>query len=120
MLLEAVLHRSLLQQACAPALGLWIAVLVLRRADSGNPLSPSTSEEYIRGYHDKSYLLKVLHLPFRLIAGIATVGLGGAAGLEGPAIYAERPRDRQSNGGSRGSLEIKTVKLYWWQEQQPV
>ena len=43
VLLEAVLHRSLLQQACAPALGLWIAVLVLRRADAGNPLSPSTS-----------------------------------------------------------------------------
>ena len=88
VLLEAVLHRSLLQQACAPALGLWIAVLVLRRADSGSPLSPSTSEEYIRGYHNKGYLLKVLHLPFRLIAGIATVGFGGAAGLEGPAIYA--------------------------------
>ena len=88
VLLEAVLHRSLLQQACAPGLGLWIAVLVLRRADAGDPLSPSTSEEYIRGYHDKSYVLKVLHFPFRLIAGIATVGLGGAAGLEGPAIYA--------------------------------
>ena len=88
ILLEAVLHRSLLQQACAPAVGLWIAVLVLRWSDSGNPLSPSTSEEYIRGYHNKSYVLKVVHLPFRLLAGIATVGLGGAAGLEGPAIYA--------------------------------
>ena len=88
VLLETVLHRSLWQQACAPALGLWIAVLVLRRADGGDPLSPSTSEEYIRAYHNKSYLLKVLHLPFRLIAGIASVGLGGAAGLEGPAIYA--------------------------------
>ena len=88
ILLEAVLHRSLLQQACAPAVGLWIAVLLLRWSDSGNPLSPSTSEEYIRGYHNKSYVLKVVHLPFRLLAGIATVGLGGAAGLEGPAIYA--------------------------------
>ena len=88
VLLEDILHRSLWQQACAPALGLWIAVLLLRRSDSGHPLSPSTSEEYIRGYHNKSYTLKVVHLPFRLLAGIATVGMGGAAGLEGPAIYA--------------------------------
>ena len=88
ILLDAVLHRSLWQQALAPVLGLWLAVLLLRYADSGNPLSPATSEEYIRGYHNKSYVLKVVHLPFRLLAGIATVGMGGAAGLEGPAIYA--------------------------------
>ena len=44
VLLEDILHRSLWQQACAPALGLWIAVLLLRRSDSGHPLSPSTSE----------------------------------------------------------------------------
>ena len=88
VLLEDILHRSLWQQALAPALGLWIAVLLLRYSDSGHPLSPSTSEEYIRGYHNKSHVLKVVHLPFRLLAGIATVGMGGAAGLEGPAIYA--------------------------------
>ena len=88
VLLEDILHRSLWQQALAPALGLWLAVLLLRYSDAGHPLSPSTSEEYIRGYHNKSHVLKVIHLPFRLIAGVATVGMGGAAGLEGPAIYA--------------------------------
>ena len=75
VLLEDILHRSLWQQALAPALGLWIAVLLLRYSDSGHPLSPSTSEEYIRGYHNKSHVLKVVHLPFRLLAGIATVGM---------------------------------------------
>ena len=88
VLLEDILHRSLWQQALAPALGLWLAVLLLRYSVAGHPLSPSTSEEYIRGYHNKSHVLKVIHLPFRLIAGVATVGMGGAAGLEGPAIYA--------------------------------
>ena len=81
VLLDAVLHRNLLQQAFAPALGLWIAVLLLRWSDSGNPLSPSTSEEYIRSYHNKSYVLKVLHLPFRLLAGVATVGLNLIVGV---------------------------------------
>jgi CIC family chloride channel protein len=87
-LLEDILERDLWQKAAAPVVGLWIAILVLRWADRGSPLSPSTSEEYIRSYHSKSQLLRLIHLPFRMLAGIATVGMGGAVGLEGPSIYA--------------------------------
>ena len=87
-LLKDILERDLWQKAAAPVVGLWIAILVLRWADRGSPLSPSTSEEYIRSYHSKSQLLRIIHLPFRMLAGIATVGMGGAVGLEGPSIYA--------------------------------
>lgn len=88
MLLEEVLHLELWKQALAPGLGLLVAILVLRWADAGQPLSPATSEEYIRAYHSRSDVVRVLQLPFRILAGIATVGMGGAVGLEGPSVYA--------------------------------
>jgi len=88
VLLDEVLHMELWKQALAPGLGLLIAILLLRWADMGRALSPATSEEYIRAFHTRSGELKLRHLPFRLAAGIATVGMGGAVGLEGPSVYA--------------------------------
>ncbi|WP_419842450.1 chloride channel protein [Candidatus Poriferisodalis sp.] len=88
VLLERVLHLPPWQRMIAPALGLWGAVLMLRWADAGRRLSPSTSEEYIRAFHDRSHPLRYRDLPLRLTAGIVTVGTGGAVGLEGPSIYA--------------------------------
>jgi chloride channel protein, CIC family len=88
LLLEEVLHLELWKQALAPGIGLLVAILVLRWADAGQPLSPATSEEYIRAYHSRSDVVRVLQLPFRILAGIATVGMGGAVGLEGPSVYA--------------------------------
>lgn len=88
ILLERVLHLPTWQQAAAPALGLWAAVLMLRWARWGRQLSPSTAEEYIRAYHDRNHPMRLRDLPMRLVAGIVTVGSGGAVGLEGPSIYA--------------------------------
>ena len=88
VLLERVLHLPTWQMVASPALGLWAAVLVLRWAYVGQQLPSSTSEEYIRSYHDRNHPMKLRHLPFRLTAGILTVGSGGAVGLEGPSIYA--------------------------------
>ena len=88
VLLERVLHLPPWQRVLAPALGLWAAVLMLRWADAGRRLSPSTSEEYIRAFHDRTYPMRFRDLPFRLAAGIVTIGSGGAVGLEGPSIYA--------------------------------
>ncbi len=88
VLLAEVLEAELWQQALAPGVGLLVAILVLRWADAGKPLSPSTSEEYIRAYHSRTPVVRLLQLPFRLTAGIATVGMGGAVGLEGPSVYA--------------------------------
>ncbi|HCB34107.1 MAG TPA: hypothetical protein DEP69_02765 [Acidimicrobiaceae bacterium] len=88
VLLSQVLTLDLWKQAAAPAVGLFASVLILRWAKGGRPLSSATSEEYIRAYHDRSHPILLRYLPFRMAAGIATVGFGGAVGLEGPAIYA--------------------------------
>ena len=88
VLLERVLHLPPWQRMIAPALGLWGAVIMLRWADAGRRLSPSTSEEYIRAFHDRNHPMRFRDLPARLLAGIVTVGSGGAVGLEGPSIYA--------------------------------
>ncbi len=88
VLLERVLHLPPWQRMIAPALGLWGAVIMLRWADAGRRLAPSTSEEYIRSFHDRNHPMRFRDLPARLVAGIVTVGSGGAVGLEGPSIYA--------------------------------
>ncbi len=88
VLLERVLHLPPWQRMIAPALGLWGAIIMLRWADAGRRLAPSTSEEYIRAFHDRNHPMRFRDLPTRLLAGIVTVGSGGAVGLEGPSIYA--------------------------------
>ncbi len=88
VLLARVLELDLWQQALAPAVGLFAAVLILRWANIGRVLSSSTAEEYIRAYHNRNHPMLLRYMPFRLAAGITTIGLGGAVGLEGPAIYA--------------------------------
>ncbi|MBC8364520.1 MAG: chloride channel protein [Actinobacteria bacterium] len=85
VLLEMVIHRPLWQIAMAPALGLVIAALVLRTVGRGT--NPATSDEFIRVYHERTPKLPLGDLPAKLLAGIATIGLGGALGLEGPSIY---------------------------------
>ncbi|RMH76995.1 MAG: CBS domain-containing protein, partial [Actinomyces sp.] len=84
-LLERVLHAPFAWQIAAPGIGLVVAALVLNWVGGG--LSPSTSDEYVRAFHSDNPVLPLHALPVRILAGIATVGLGGTAGLEGPSIY---------------------------------
>ena len=70
----------------SPGVGLLVAALLLRFLGRG--LSPATSEEYIAAYHERRDRVRVRDLIARLPAGAATVGGGGALGLEGPSIYA--------------------------------
>ncbi|MCP3938574.1 MAG: chloride channel protein [Actinomycetia bacterium] len=86
LLLHEVLHAPLWVRAITPGIGLLVAVLILKFIGRG--LSPATSEEYIAAYHDRKPRVRSIHLPVRLPAGAATIGGGGAAGLEGPSIYA--------------------------------
>lgn len=86
ILLDDVLHAPLWRQALTPGLGLLAAAVILHVLGRG--LSPATSEEYIAAYHDRRNRVRVRDLLARLPAGAATVGSGGAAGLEGPSIYA--------------------------------
>ncbi len=78
--LDAVVEAPIWLQALAPGAGLVIATLLLRKR------SPSTSDEYVRTFHSGGDLAWRDFLP-KLGAAVATLGLGGAAGLEGPSIY---------------------------------
>jgi CIC family chloride channel protein len=86
---EVVLHSveelPLAMQAIAPIFGLAIAALVLRTL--GNGASNATSDEYITAYHQRTPELPPKLLLPRMLAGVATIGSGGALGLEGPSIY---------------------------------
>ena len=86
VLLDAVLKRPLWQVALAPAVGLILATAVLRYLGRG--LSAATSDEFNRAFHDRNPRLPLRDLPVKLLAGLATIGLGGSLGLEGPSIYA--------------------------------
>ena len=79
-----VLEAPLWLAAISPALGLTVAALILK---IGGGMSPSTSDEYLRAFHDPAYRLRPRYLGARIGASIATLGSGGALGLEGPSLY---------------------------------
>jgi CIC family chloride channel protein len=81
---RGVAHLPLWLLASAPGLGLAVAALWLRFPGQG--ASPSTADEYIQSFHD-GRPLRLRDLASRLVAAIATLGSGGALGLEGPSIY---------------------------------
>ena len=71
--------------ALVPIGGLVLAT-VLVRLTAGR--STETTEDYIRVFHDDAARIQLRSVPFRLLAAVATIGLGGSMGLEGPSIYA--------------------------------
>ena len=82
---DRVLHGPLWVGAIAPGLGLVISAILLRTVGGG--VSPATSDEYLRAFHDAEYPLKGRSLIARVLAAVATLGSGGAMGLEGPSMY---------------------------------
>jgi CIC family chloride channel protein len=70
--------------AFAPGVGLAIATLWLRGPGHGE--SADTADAYLKAFHREEPLgaRALLH---RLVASVATLGTGGALGLEGPSIY---------------------------------
>jgi chloride channel protein, CIC family len=86
VLLHAVLAAPLWVQAGAPALGLAIAVLLVPRLTGDR--ATATADEYVAAFHDRRGGIALRLVPGRLAAGLATIGSGGALGLEGPSIYA--------------------------------
>ena len=86
VLLARLLDGPLWWQAAAPAVGLATAFAILRYLGRG--ATPSTSDEYVRAFHERHPRLPLSQLPAKLMAGVATIGLGGSMGLEGPSVYA--------------------------------
>ena len=84
--LEWLLDQSLAIFIVAPAVGILLSQLVLRYLGRG--ATGATSDEYIRVFHERHPRLPIIHLPGKLLAGVTTIGFGGAVGLEGPSIYA--------------------------------
>ena len=101
VLLGTITELPLWAMAGAPMIGLGIATLTLRTIGGG--ITPSTSDEYIRAYHQQVPYLRGRDLLPRLVSGMATIGFGGAVGLEGPAIYS----------GSMGGLKIARSFRNW-------
>ncbi len=80
---DAVLEAATWQTALAPVLGLILSAIILRVGGA----SSSTSDEYLRAFHDPAYRLRPKYVAARIGASIATLGSGGALGLEGPSMY---------------------------------
>lgn len=68
----------------APGVGLVAAAVVLRLGPV--PRSRSTADEYLQAMHDPTRRVSGRQVLTRLVGALATVGLGGALGLEGPAV----------------------------------
>ena len=86
LLLDWLLEQELWVLALAPVVGITAAKVILRFL--GRNTSGSTSDEYIRAFHERQPRIPISELPGKLLAGVATIGAGGAMGLEGPSIYA--------------------------------
>jgi CIC family chloride channel protein len=87
--LDHVRGWPLAVQAVAPGVGLVVAWLVLRFVgrQPDRRATPATSDEYIRNFHEPDRDLDLSTAPARLLASVATLGTGGALGLEGPSMY---------------------------------
>ena len=85
MLFDHLGRAPLALTVLAPGVGLTLAAVALRFVGRG--ASPTTSDEYIHNFHQPGVRLSSRPAPGRLAASVATLGLGGAMGYEGPSIY---------------------------------
>ena len=83
-LLEHLERAPLAVQLTMPVIGLAIAALALRSLAAG--ATPSTSEEYIKSFHERDRL-DLRPVIGRVVASAATLGSGCALGFEGPSLY---------------------------------
>lgn len=83
--LATVLGAPLWVQLLVPGLGLALTAASLRWLAGG--ASPSTSDEYIKNFHDRGHTLQLRPAFGRLVGSAATLGSGGALGFEGPSMY---------------------------------
>ena len=84
-MLDRVLELSPWLLAFVPLGGLagaWVALRFVARSES-----PATADAYLQAFHDSEHPLRLREVPGRMIAAIATLGAGGAMGLEGPSLY---------------------------------
>lgn len=95
-------------QAIAPVIGLVLSAFLLRYV-GGKDATTGTSDDYVEAYHDRTPRMPLRHLPAKLMAGAATMGFGGAMGLEGPSIY---------TGSSVGLNGPSTLARRWFTREE--
>lgn len=83
-ILHALIEAPLWVQVLAPGIGLMLTAIILR---VGWNTKPTTSDSYVEAFHGSTELEPKRMGP-KLAGALTTVGFGGAAGLEGPVIYA--------------------------------
>ena len=86
---ERVAELPLWAVGVLPTVGLAVAALSLRwlGPNTPDPTTPETADAYLEAFHDSERPLTLRALPARMLAAIATLGSGGAMGLEGPSLY---------------------------------
>ena len=84
LIFDHLAHLPHAARALTPLAGLVLAAATLRWLGRG--CSPATADEYIRDIHAPGPL-PLAPVPARVLASVATLGLGGAMGYEGPSIY---------------------------------
>lgn len=84
-LLEWTLDLPTPVQYLAPAAGLVLAWAALRYPGRG--ATPALSDEYLDAYHRRDGDVPAEPFVGKTAAAVATLGLGGAGGFEGPSIY---------------------------------
>ena len=86
--LDAVFRLPIWAIAVMPLAGLTVAYVMLRYVGSGpSGTTPATSDAYLQAFHGQADLGWRNGLA-RMLASVATIGSGGAMGLEGPSQYA--------------------------------
>ena len=85
VLLGHVQRAPLVVQALGPLAGLLLAVAIMQWPGRG--LSPSTTDEYIRGFHGPEPGRSLPLASLKVLASVATLGLGTPLGYEGPSTY---------------------------------
>lgn len=83
-LLVRVRDAPVALMSLAPAIGLVLTAAAIRLGPT--PHSRATADEYILSVHDPLRRLRPSVVASRLAAAVATLGSGGALGLEGPAV----------------------------------
>lgn len=85
LLLEHAREAPLALRVLLPGAGLGLTALALRRL--GHGVSPSTADEYVKAVPHPEVPFDLRSVPARMVGAVATLGLGGAAGFEGPSIF---------------------------------
>jgi CIC family chloride channel protein len=85
VLFERLVRRPPWVVAFLPLCGLllaWCSLRFIARRESSG-----TADEYLHAFHDPRHPLRMRAVPGRMLAAVATLGSGGAMGLEGPSLY---------------------------------